>query len=316
MRKFAVAFFAVLIGAQATTALSRSESDMNALLVVESRTEAFNSDFQKYLADNGARIIRAFPPHAFMGYVPAALDKTLGRKYGAAVYRARIEELNQLAGYGESVIYAVNVWNKRFVEDPPEAPLVISHQVRQAKKGGVIVLSWNSVMKAVEYRIEISRDADSNEVVLRASLEQNRYELYPAFFADGVYYWRVAALLTLNNGERAQSRFSDAYSFAVSKPAAPGASAAAAKLPKTLALKGGKPLAWEKNPAFKYYRVQLAETKDFSDLIADGFTDTNSYKTAGLPLEYGATYYLRLMGAVGSVSGTWSEACEVRVDKQ
>lgn len=335
MRKFAVALFAVLVTALAPIARSQNEADMNALLVVDSQTEAFNRDFQKYLADNGARIIRAFPPHAFMGYIPAALDKTLDKKYGVAVYRARIDDMNQLAKYGERIIYAVNVWNKRFVEDPPEAPLVISHQVRQAKKGGAIVLSWNEVMKAVEYKLEISRDADFNEVVLRASLEQNRYKLYPAFFSDGVYYWRVAGLLTLNNGERMQSRFSDVYSFAVSKPAplrqaSKGRAAAsrasagggtmadkpapAPKIPKTMVLKGRKPLTWEKNPAFKYYRVQIAGEKDFSDLVADDFTDKNSYRTAGLPLEYGVTYYMRLMGADSSVSGPWSEPCEVRID--
>lgn len=302
-----VLFAAILI---AQPAHSGSESDMNALLVIASKTEAFDADFQKYLADNGARIIKAFPPHAFMGYVPWALDKTLAERYGATVYRGRIEDMDRLAKYGESIFLAANEWNKRCQEDPPEAPLVISHKVLRARKGEAIVLSWNDVMKAAEYRLEISRGREFRELILKATPAGSRYELYSAFLADGVYYWRVAAFLTLNNGERVQSRFSDVFSFAVSKPAA-AKTVPAPKLPKNMAVKGGEPLAWKKNPDFKYYRVQVGGTKEFSDLVADDFTDTNSYRTAGLPLEYGATYYLRLMGAGGAAAGPWSEPCEV-----
>lgn len=317
MRKFVFILLAGLASALPVGTPAQDGSTMNALLIVDSDSAAFNKDFQKYLADNGARIINAYPPHAFMGYVPASLDAALAKNYRTSVYRAKIEDMSIVAKYGENAFFAVNVWNKHFVEDPPEAPLVISYDVKQAKKGAAIVLSWNEVMKASEYRLQISPDTDFKTITLETVLRRNSYEMIPAFFPDGVYYWRVAGLLMLNNGERREGRFSEElYSFAVSKPAA---AAARAPLPapataKVMTLKGRKPLTWEKTPAFKYYRVQVAGTNDFSDIIADAFTDKNIYKTAELPLEYGGTYYMRLMGSDGSAAGPWSEPCEVRIE--
>ncbi len=317
MRKFIFILLAGLAPVFAGGALAADSGEMNALMIVDSDSAAFNKDFQKYLADNGARIITAYPPHAFMGYVPAALDAALAKNYRTAVYRAKIEDMSVVAKYGENAFFAINVWNKHFVEDPPKAPLVISYKVQQVKKGAAIVLSWNEVMKASEYRLQISPDTDFKTIMLDTVLRRNSYEVYPVFFPDGVYYWRVAGLLMLNNGERREGRFSDElYSFAVSKPAS---AAARAPLPaptvaKTVTLKGRKPLIWEKMPAFKYYRVQVAGTNDFSDIIADDFTDKNIYKTAELPLEYGGAYYMRLMGSDGSAAGPWSEPCEVRLE--
>ena len=109
-----------------------SESDMNALLVIASKTEAFDANFQKYLADNGARIIKAFPPHAFMGYVPWALDKTLAKRYGATVYRGRIEDMDRWP-YGRHVPGRERV-EKRCQEDL-EAPLMTKPQGPAARKG-------------------------------------------------------------------------------------------------------------------------------------------------------------------------------------
>lgn len=313
MKRASLLIFAAFISVPLTPAHSGTESGMNALLVINSGTEAFDKDFQKYLADNGARILRAFPPHAFIGYVPAALDKPLADRFGVEVYRSRIDDLTPLARYGGEVFRAVNEWNKHLQEDPPEAPLVISHKVFRAKEGTAIVLSWNEVMKAVEYRLEIARDEGFGDIVFKTFPTANRYELYPAFFEDGVYYWRVAGILVLNMGEKVESRFSETFSFPVSRPAG-AAAVPAPRLPKSMAVKGGRPLAWQTGPAFRYYRVQLAGTAKFSDLLVDDFTDKNSYPTSGLQLESGAAYYLRLMGASDSAAGPWSAPCKVRID--
>lgn len=315
MKRASLLIFTAFISVSSIPARSGSETGMNALLVINSRTEAFDKDFQRYLADNGARIIRAFPPHAFIGCVPEALDKPLADRYGARVYRSKIDDLTPLARYGGEVFRAVNEWNKHLQEDPQEAPLVISHKVLQAKKGAAIVLSWNSVMKAAEYRLEIARDAGFGEIVVKTSPAANRYELYPAFFEDGVYYWRVAGLLTLNSGATVRSRFSETFSLPVSKTAPGAAAVPAPRLPKSIVVKGGRPIAWMKDPAFKYYRVQLAETKEFTDLLVDDFTDRNSYAAAGPGLAYGADYYLRLKGASETASGPWSAPCRVRIER-
>jgi len=315
MRKFIIILLAGLVTALPGGAPAQDGKDMNALLIVDSDSAAFNKDFQKYLADNGARIINAYPPHAFMGYVPPALDAALARDYRAAVYRGKIDDMSIVAKYGENAFFAINIWNKHFVEDPPEAPLVISYDVKQAKKGAAIVLSWNEVMKASEYRLQISPDTDFKAITLETILSRNRYEVYPAFFPDGVYYWRVSGLLVLNNGARREGRFSEElYSFAVSKPAAVAARAPlpAPVLPPAAVFKG-RPLSWEKNPAFKYYRLQLSPDPDFSAPILDVFTDKETYKLSGLPLQRNTTYYMRVMGSDGSAAGTWSAASAITV---
>ena len=315
MRKLIIILLACLSAALPVRTLAQDGSNMNALLIVDSDAAAFNKDFQKYLADNGARIIHAYPPHAFMGYVPAALDAALARDYRAVVYRSKIDDMSIVAKYGENAFFAINSWNKHFVEDPPEAPLVISYDVRQAKKGAAIVLSWNEVMKASGYKLQISPDTDFKAITLETILGRNRYEVIPAFFPDGVYYWRVAGLLMLNNGQRREGRFSEAlYSFAVSKPAraAAGAPLPAPSLPSAAVFKG-RPLSWAKNPSFKYYRIQLSASPDFSAPILDAFTDKEAYKLSGLPLERNTTYYMRVMGSDGSVAGTWSAASAITV---
>ncbi len=314
MRKAILIFFAGLAPIFSIRAAAQGGREMNALMIVDSDSAAFNRDFQKYLADNGARVTDAFPPHAFMGYVPAGLDADLVKNYATIVYRAKIDDMSVIAKYGENAFFAVNIWNKHFVEDPPEAPLVISYKVSQQTKGDAIALSWNEVMKATDYKLQIASDKDFTALVLETILNRNNYEVYPAFFPDGIYYWRVSGLLTLNNGEQKEGRFSDAYSFAVSKPASSAAAKAplaAPALPKTMALKGRKPLGWTKDPAFKYYRVQLSETADFSAPLLDTFTDKEFYKISGLPIEYEKTYFMRIMGSDGASAGTWSGASSV-----
>jgi len=315
MRKFIFILLAGLTTALPGGVLAQDGSDMNALMIVDSDSAAFNKDFQKYLADNGARIIHAYAPHAFIGYVPTALDAALGKDYRTAVYRVRIDDMSVAAKYGENVFFAINIWNKHFVEDPPEAPLVISYKVQQVKKGAAIVLSWNEVMKASEYKLQISPDTDFKTIMLETVLSRNRYEVIPAFFPDGVYYWRVAGLLVLNNGQRREGRFSEElYSFAVSKPAA---AAAKAPLPAPVlspaAVFKGRPLSWAKNASLKYYRLQLSPTSDFSAPILDAFTDKEAYDLSGLPLERDTTYYMRVMGSDGSVAGTWSDVSAITV---
>lgn len=202
---------------------------------------------------------------------------------------------------------------KHFVKDSSEAPLPVDYKVSQVKKGDAIILSWDEVMKAADYKLQIASDKNFAAIVLETLLARNKYEVYPAFFAGGVYYWRISGLLTLNTGARREGRFSDAHSFAVTKrvSAAAGVPLAAPVLPGSMVLNGKKPSGWKANPVFRYYRMQLSETKDFSDPSLDTFTDKEFYKLSGLSVEYGKPYFMRLMGSDGVSGGTWSEASEV-----
>ncbi|MDD2806080.1 MAG: fibronectin type III domain-containing protein [Elusimicrobiales bacterium] len=310
MLKKTLAFCAAFMLAAAVNCPA-ADAPANALLVVPSET-AFNKKFQDFLDKNGAKLLHSHPPSVFIGVIPPELDKQLKEKFGAEVYRDKVDDWASFARYGENAVFAVNAWNKGFQEDPPEAPLVISTRVQKAgRKGDTLKLVWNEVMKARAYRLQISQDENFDKVLLETVAQHSQYKLVPAFWKEGVYFWRVAGIMTLNTGEIAEGAFSEAYTFAVSKPAqAPGGKLGAPQLPEKTRVKG-RPLSWAAPAAFKYYRLQLSETRDFEAPLLDVFTDTCTYKLSGLPVKRDTPYYMRVMGSDGASAGDWSAVSEV-----
>jgi hypothetical protein len=290
----------------ALPAFAAEDGAVNALLLLKNDRTAFDRRFQDFLNKGGARLTDAHPPYVFTGHIPERLDAELGQKYGAKVYRGKIEDLSAFALYGEKAVMAANIWNKRLLADPASAPLVISTKARKAGRDGEgIELSWNEVMKASSYRLQISPDPEFGRVPFEVPVQGNSYVLYPAFWPDGVHYWRVAGRMKLNTAEERDSPFSKPDSFAVSKP--PRKPDAEAPRPPALPAEArftGRDIRWDAGHPF--YRVQLAYSGDFSAPVADVFTDTNSYRAALLPLEAGSEYFMRVMASDGYSASAWS----------
>ncbi|HBA59678.1 MAG TPA: hypothetical protein DCZ92_02415 [Elusimicrobia bacterium] len=286
--------------------LAAAEDPVNALLLIPNSRTAFDPKFQDYLNKGGAKLLDSYPPSVFIGSIPEAMDKKLKDTYGATVYRGRVDDWSSFARYGEKAVLAVNLWNKRFLDDPPSAPLIVSSRIeRTGRKGEGINLTWNEMMKAVSYRLQISRNEEFSLLELDTVLKQNSYRLFPAFLKDGVYYWHVSGLMTLNNGDVKETDFSKPDSFAISKPARPAHSAK----PDTPALAPeakftGSAIRWQSTG--KYYRLQLSDTGDFTAPVADVFTDTCTYKISGLPVNPGTQYYMRVLPSDGWAAGDWS----------
>jgi len=317
MRKNPFVFFipALLAAVFFAAPAAGRDEPANALLVVPSGNTAYDNKFQDFMDKHGAKLLEYYQPNVFVGYIPQALDSDLGTLFNAQVYRGKVEDWSSFARYGDRAVYAVNNWNKRFVEDPPEAPLVVSSMVQRAgKKGDSLNFTWNAVMKATSYRLEISSCQDFSEPQLDTVLAGNSYRLVPAFWADGVYYWRVAGLLRLNTGQLREGAFSAVYTFAVSNSGA----AAAAKLqapplpPKTTVK--GRPLSWASPVAFKYYRLQIADSNDFTAPLVDVFTDTCTYRLSGLGLNIWTPYFMRVKGSDGAAAGDWSEVSALMLE--
>lgn len=307
------ALFALLVFL--SPARAADESPANALLVVPSERVVFDRKFQDFLEKNGAKLLHSHPPSVFVGFIPRELDKELTDKFGAIVYRDKVDDWSSFARYGENAVFAVNAWNKRFVEDPPEAPLVVSSKVQQVgRKGDALKLTWNEVMKATAYRLQVSADEAFDSIGLETVLARNSYNLVPAFWKDGVYYWRVAGIMTLNTGETKEGAFSEIYSFAISKPSRAAGPRLAPPPVQARSRVKGKPLSWASPVSFKYYHLQLSETADFEAPLLDVFTDTCTYKLSGLPVKRDTPYYMRVMGSDGAAAGAWSEVGEVIVE--
>jgi hypothetical protein len=307
---------AAALGLAAQTASAGEPPRANALLILPSEKTAFDKGFQALLDKGGAKLLDSYPPSVFMGYIPATLDKSLKEFYGAQVYREKVEDWGAFARYGERAVFAVNVWNKRFVEDPPEAPLVVSSDVRQAgrKKEG-LTLEWNAVMKALYYRLQVSQAPDFSRLLLDSRTASNRYVIFPAFWTDGVYYWRVAGVMGLNNGAVKDGAFSETFTFAVSRPGTAG---------KETLPPPGKPrekefyraIVWGPSAQYRYYRLQLSETAEFAPPQMDVFSDTTSYKASGLPVRPGEEYFMRLMGSDGEAYSPWSGTFRITMQSQ
>ena len=293
--------------------LAAKDAPANALLVVPSET-AFDRKFQDFLDKNGAKLLQSHPPSVFVGVIPPELDKQLREKFGAEVYRDKVEDWASFARYGENAVFAVNAWNKRFLEDPPEAPLVVSSKVQKAGRGGELKLVWNEVMKAHSYRLQIALDENFEKPVLETVTQRSQYAFPTVFWPAGVYYWRVAGRMTLNTGAEAEGSYSEPYSFAISRPAqAPGPRLAAPPLPAKASFKG-RPLSWGAPRTYKFYHLQLAPTRDFAAPLVDVFTDTCAFKLSGLPVNWGETYFMRVMGSDGSATSEWSPVSEIVVE--
>ena len=287
----------------------------NALLVVPSGQVVFNPKFQEFMDARGARLLEFFQPNVFIGYIPQGIEKDLERTFGAQVYRGKIDDWSSFARYGERAVLGVNSWNKRFVEAPPEAPLVVSSRVQKAgKKGDSFLFTWNQVMKAASYRLQISSSPDFSYPLLDTLVARNSYRLVPAFWRDGVYYWRVAGLMRLNSGETRDGAFSKPAPFAVSNGARPrGARLGKPPVPPRAAVKD-RPLSWASPVAFKYYRLQISDAADFSSPLVDVFTDTCTYRLYGLGFSPMTPYYMRVMGSDGVSAGDWSGPSEFTLE--
>lgn len=297
----------LLCAAPALPARAGDMAQANALLLVPSERTAFDPKFQDFLEKGGVRLTESYPPSVFVGYVPEAMDKPLASRYGATVYRERVDDWASFAQYGEKAVYAVNAWNKRFLEDPPAAPLVVSSKVAIARGRGVL-LKWNEVMKAVYYRLQISADKDFSAPLADTLVAGNEYLVAPGFRKDGVYYWRVSGIMTLNNGERRDGAFSAAYTFAL-----PAVRPSGRKLPAPPPpVAGPKGLSWGRTPGLRYYRLQISADAGFAAPLLDVYTDTCAYGMSGLPVK--APYYSRIMGSDGSDTGGWSQVSKIEAD--
>lgn len=282
-----------------------------ALLFLPADNTVVDGNLRAFLERGGARVMDSFPPGALIGYIPPALDAELAEKYGARIYRDKEADPAEFAKRGGNAVFAANIWNKRFMQEPPAAPSAASFKANREGGGGKLVLRWNEVMKADRYELEISSCQDFSSIALATPVSCAHYEVVPAFFEPGVYHWRVRALMTLNTGKKKTSGWSAPFSFAVPKPS--GAAAprlAAPSIAQSASFKAGH-ISWPKTAGFKYYRLQLSPAPDFSAPAVEVFTDRENLKTSGLGLERGATYYMRVMGSDGSSPGGWSGVSEI-----
>lgn len=284
-----------------------AQESPEALLIIKNSKKAYDKNFSKFLEENSVRITQAWPPCAYFAYVPKEKDEII-KKNGILIYREKINDWTSLGEYGDKAVLAANLWNKRFVQDPPKAPLPISLSVTK-NKGEIQILSWNEVMKACGYKIQISKNKDFSEIYKQTALSSNSYLILPSFWPDGIYYWRVSALLCLNSGENRESGFSQISNFA-----SPFKTKKENKRsPKNIKVFfSSDTLSWSdlKSP---YYRVKISDA-DRGEVM-EFFTDKNSYYTSDL-LETGRKYIAEVETTDGFSGGYVYGPVEVKYSEK
>jgi len=306
MKKFFY-FFCALSLAALLAADAFADKEAEALLLLPDEETVSASAFSSDLENWGARILEIYSANVFRGYIPEEAESRLKEKYGAKIYRKRIDYMGEFAKFGEKGMLAAARWNNYMQENPDDAPLIIDMTAHRAgSKGKYLKLCWNNVPDAISYRLQTSHGKSFERVSFDAVTRKNCHLIMPAFWPDGVHYWRVApSFKTVRKEKLSQGSFSEPSTFAVSKPAVKGKTSKlkALELPENTV--AGRRLSWPSGNQ-KYFRLQVSDVKDFSVPAADVFSDTCSYRTSELQLKRGNNYYFRVMYSDGLSNSPWS----------
>jgi len=300
-----------------SNAFAQKEIITNAIIIINSRSTSFANDLEKYIKHQHGKITHSFPPHVLMGHIPTNLDAELRTKYGVAVYRDRVD-LSIVEKYGELAISAVTIWNNNFAKQPLSIPVILLPRKERITGLDKMVFRWEECPSASHYRVQISTSQSFSSPCVDAIINKSHYTFHSAFLDDGLYYWRVCALNLLNRdrGEVRESGWSEVGSFQISKGKERKNILGVREkiLPPAQKMKGKQPLKWEKIPEAKYYRIQISSSPLFDYLLVDEVTEKPYYKTTNSTLQFGNTYYWRIMVTDGNITSHWSNVGTLIVD--
>ncbi|MBO4556719.1 MAG: hypothetical protein J5706_08155, partial [Elusimicrobiales bacterium] len=295
----------VFISSFALNTKAYSSDEAEALLLMPEEDMEDYQSFSRELESGGARILEAYSTNIFRGYIPKNLEVKLQKKYGAKIFRQRVEYMGDFAAFGEKGMLAAAKWNKYLQEEPTNAPLIINMTAKKLGRGGkYLKLCWNEVPDAVLYKLQISKNESFDLLSFKTATKATCHTIMPDFWQDGVHYWRVAPVFKTVRKETEDGDFSSPANFAVAKNVSPNKKTKPKKPVLPEKMTAWKNVSWEpcQQP---YYRLQLSESKKFDVPYADIFTDSCSCRASLLRMKKGKTYYFRIMSSDGSQSSSW-----------
>ncbi len=162
------------------------------------------------------------------------------------------------------------------------------------------ILSWNTVMGASTYRIQVSASQNFSTCAADTSIAALNVTLQSCLQCATTYYWRVDA-----NAAGLTSQWSGVWSFTTMAPPAPPQLASPANGSTDQSLTDT--LCWAASANAVRYQVELSNSASFSSTIINDSTVTSTSRITGA-LSANTTYYWRVQ-AVNSVgSSGWSSA--------
>lgn len=187
-------------------------------------------------------------------------------------------------------------------------PIQISPEKDEIGIATTSTFTWQQISSADEYHLQIATDQNFNNIVREEISSADTLYVVSGLTDNKLYFWRIKAINSIE-----QSFWSDTRRFVTEQGIPENISLTA---PVDSSIWTSAPvLTWEKSEGALYYTLQLSDSEDMSnslrqfDIIAD----------KQLPifnLEYGKTYYWRVIAKNGVNSSEWTDTWQFTLQKQ
>ena len=182
----------------------------------------------------------------------------------------------------------------------PNAPVLILPANGASNQPTSVRFSWNAVLGADYYRLQIATSSDFSATFMDVDNIQDTTTLVSGFDFDRTYYWRLRASNDFGNSE-----WSQVWSFATAI-AAPQPPVLVSPEDESKDVLTSLQISWQESPTATSYRLQVSKQSNFSSTVVNvGNITGTTYDASGL--EHSTAYYWRVNASNESGTGNWSE---------
>ncbi len=166
--------------------------------------------------------------------------------------------------------------------------------------------SWNKVVGATNYNLQIAKDSDFVQVVSNHLVLSDTFYLEKNLTSNSEYFWKVSGSNDYSSGEWSEIR---KFSTALTPPDL------LQPTNKAMNVKLSTEIKWESIPSASFYYLQVSSDSLFKTLIVDNPKYYSStYKLQNL--EYDKTYFWRVMVTTTGGISTWSDIWEFQTRQE
>jgi formylglycine-generating enzyme required for sulfatase activity len=174
-----------------------------------------------------------------------------------------------------------------------------------AQQGVIVKFEWLEYSSAGGYQIQVATDDGFSDLIIDAEVDEDVLEYISEIDFDlaSTYYWRVKATVSGWSEVREFTTISQYIEEDVVLlfPADDSENDAVAQAPS---------FVWERLAGSNFYRIQVSESSDFSDVLIEETRSTPNYAVGnGDALTYNSVYYWRVRTDVAD----WCDAYVFRV---
>lgn len=161
---------------------------------------------------------------------------------------------------------------------------------------------WNENSHADSFHVQISLQNDFSHLILDSLITENSFTPNMPLKNDSLYFWRVKAINIAG-----ESNWSSTWNF---KTIASSLSTVRLLVPENESeeVEVNPEFIWEKQDAANSYQLQLSTNQNFTELIVDSTSITDTTFTHENNLEELTQYWWRIRAENDAGSGDWSTA--------